>query len=349
MLYSERMEEASRFAQSALKRLRADGVPPTPNNFTVWYAYFSGRVPDLTRAIDILTSNNQPVTDERCGDLYRQFFAPDSDGQALREAGERLQAALEQALGAISQGGSDVGQYGQALDAFKGTIGLARTLEQLKLVVRSVADETQRMAAKNRHLQSQLSDSSNQLEAMRKDLDSVRKEALTDALTGIANRKQFDQSLREAAMAAMEQDRPLSLLMIDIDHFKKFNDTHGHVMGDQVLKLVARTLTDCVKGRDTAARYGGEEFGIIMPDTRLANAVTVAEQIRKAVASRRIVKRNTSETLGAITLSVGVAQYRLGEPMTKLVQRADEALYAAKHGGRNRVQADAEDLHEAVD
>ncbi|HYC05583.1 MAG TPA: diguanylate cyclase [Azospirillaceae bacterium] len=332
-----------------MARLRADGVPPNPNNFMVWYGYHTGRIPDLNRSIDILVSNNQPITEERCADLYRQFFAPDSDGAAIREAGERLNAALEQALTAITQGGADVGQYGQALDAFGGTIGLADTIEQLKQVVRSVAEETQTMAVKNRHLQSQLTDSSSQLEAMRKDLDSVKREAMTDALTGIANRKLFDQALRDAAMESMEADQPLCLMLVDIDHFKKFNDTHGHVVGDQVLKLVARTLTECVKGRDTAARYGGEEFAIIMPDTRLDNAVKVAEQIRKAVAGRRIVKRTTSEPLGIITLSAGVAQYRMGEPMAKLIHRADEALYAAKGAGRNRVVADEADLMGAAD
>jgi diguanylate cyclase len=125
--------------------------------------------------------------------------------------------------------------------------------------------------------------------------------------------------------------------MVDIDHFKQFNDAHGHQMGDQVLRLIGSTLTLSVKGQDTPARYGGEEFAIILPRTRLDDAVTLAEQIRKTVATKRVTKKNTGEALGKITLSLGVAMLRAQEPLGDLIMRADEALYAAKRGGRNRV------------
>jgi diguanylate cyclase len=159
---------------------------------------------------------------------------------------------------------------------------------------------------------------------------------MTDALTGIANRKHFDQALRAAATEAMEGGTPLSLAIIDIDHFKKFNDTYGHVMGDHALRLVARTLTDCIHRRDTAARFGGEEFAIVMPGTSGPAAAVLAERIRVSLASKRVIKRLTNETLGTITLSLGVATYEPGEPLRRLIQRADSALYLAKRTGRNR-------------
>ncbi len=137
--------------------------------------------------------------------------------------------------------------------------------------------------------------------------------------------------------AAAAGGEPLCLLMADIDFFKRFNDTHGHPIGDQVLKLVARTLTETLKGRDTPARFGGEEFAVILPQTVLESAVIVAEQIRVRVASRVIKRRDTQQQLGSITLSIGVTQYRPGDTIADLVQRADEALYAAKGAGRNRV------------
>jgi diguanylate cyclase len=142
-------------------------------------------------------------------------------------------------------------------------------------------------------------------------------------------------AVREVA----EESGPLCVLIGDVDHFKKFNDTWGHATGDQVLRLVAQCFKSNTKGRDTAARYGGEEFVVALPHTSLANAVTVAEHIRAAVESKKIVKRSTGETLGSITLSIGVAQYVADEPIGDTLARADACLYVAKRSGRNRVIA----------
>jgi diguanylate cyclase len=140
-----------------------------------------------------------------------------------------------------------------------------------------------------------------------------------------------------AAREVGEDGGPLCILIGDVDHFKKFNDTWGHATGDQVLRLVAQCFKANTKGRDTAARYGGEEFVVALPQTTLANAITVAEHIRAAVESKKIVKRSTGETLGSISLSIGVAQFKLGEQISETLSRADACLYAAKRSGRNRV------------
>jgi diguanylate cyclase len=138
-------------------------------------------------------------------------------------------------------------------------------------------------------------------------------------------------------MSAMEVGENLCLVMIDIDHFKRFNDTYGHPMGDQVLRLVARVIADNVKGRDTPARYGGEEFAVILPNTSLADAATVAEQLRRAVSKRRVTRRDTMQDLGSVTMSLGVSQFRPGEQLQHFIDRADAALYQAKRAGRDRV------------
>ena len=183
--------------------------------------------------------------------------------------------------------------------------------------------ETQRVAERNRSLEERLTRASGEVSELKLNLETVQREALTDSLTGIPNRKSFETHLREAARDAMENDEPLSLLIADIDHFKRFNDTYGHQIGDQVLRLVAKTLTDSVKGRDTPTRFGGEEFAIVLPQTRLGDARVVAEQIRLGLTRRKLVGRDKRDDYGSVTVSFGAAQFRPGEPLASLIERAD--------------------------
>ena len=138
-------------------------------------------------------------------------------------------------------------------------------------------------------------------------------------------------------MELIAEGEQVSVLLCDIDHFKKFNDSFGHQTGDQVLRLVANCLSDNVKGRDTAARYGGEEFIVLLRGIALKDATRIADQIRATVETKKLVKKSTGEILGSITISVGVAQFRVDETIENVVRRADACLYGAKHNGRNLV------------
>ena len=248
---------------------------------------------------------------------------------------------MSQLLDALGITGQNVAGYDEILAQFSDHLGSAEFAEIGNLIT-SLLNETQTVRAKNQRLEASLETSSIEIKDLRRNLASVRKEALTDPLTDIGNRKYFDLSLIEWMRHAERNSEPLCLLMLDIDHFKKFNDTYGHPLGDQVLKLVAATIGECVKGRDVVARYGGEEFSVILPKTGLDSACTVGDQIRLAVASKEVTKKSTGETLGQITLSVGAAQLRSREEPVEIIIRADEALYAAKQKGRNCVVADSE-------
>jgi len=172
----------------------------------------------------------------------------------------------------------------------------------------------------------------------------VRSESLTDPLTSLANRKYFDDALVKAIADASAKGEPLALLMTDVDHFKRFNDTYGHLTGDHVLRMVAMPVRQNVNHQHTAARYGGEEFVVVLPNTILQAAATLGEYIRTAVMTKELKKRSTGENLGRITVSIGVAALRPGQTPQALIERADACLYAAKRSGRNRVisEADAE-------
>ena len=154
-------------------------------------------------------------------------------------------------------------------------------------------------------------------------------------------RKAFTLDLDRITHEATKEGEALSILMVDIDFFKKFNDKYGHLVGDQVLKLVAKTLRENVKGRDSVARWGGEEFAILLPQTRMEDAIKVGDYLRRLVASKKIMRKPQNEELGTITLSMGATLYLPGEPIDDFVNRADQALYRAKQEGRNRVLGNA--------
>jgi diguanylate cyclase len=175
------------------------------------------------------------------------------------------------------------------------------------------------------------------IQPLERSLDDMRQDAATDGLTRLANRRSFDTQVREIAGKAMNSGEPLMLLLIDIDHFKRVNDTWGHQTGDQVLRLVAATLASSARSSDFVARYGGEEFAVILPATGPDAAVAVAERVRRSFEGREIVARTSGKSIGSVTLSAGGALYDPGERLSDWIERTDQALYAAKKAGRNRV------------
>jgi diguanylate cyclase len=178
------------------------------------------------------------------------------------------------------------------------------------------------------------------IQELHQDLEAVRAEALTDELTGLANHKRLRQVLKMEAFEAEETGEPLCLAFADVDNFKRLNDCYGHQAGDRALRLVAQIFQQNIKAGAHACRYGGEEFALVFPKTELAAAIEVANAIRLMVKTRELVRNARSEPHSHVTLSIGVAAYRDGEPVDNLLQRADDRLYAAKQMGRDRVEAD---------
>lgn len=337
MEYTESLEQAAEYGNSALEMMKKKGITANPNNFTVWFHYFSGQIPDLKRALDILIDNNQVFSDSGNLEIYTKFFTFDTEGAAIGEAASRAEAELNRILEYLGVAGDGAAEYGKVLQTVSGEISDSGEPETFKTVITNALKATRDMERQNKSLEEKFNASSVEINRLREDLETMRHEAMTDGLTGIANRKLFDAELRRNAMQAMENGESMSLLILDIDHFKKFNDTYGHQVGDQVLKLLAQTLTSSIKGQDLAARFGGEEFCVILPGTSLKNAVKVAETIRNKVGKKHVTNRKTGQSMGQITVSVGVGGFRYGEPLSQLILRSDEAMYLAKHSGRNRV------------
>jgi diguanylate cyclase len=332
--------QSVKVAEAACKAMATHGVVPTPRNYTIWYAYVAGTTPALRQAIDALIAKQTTFTDGINAELYKRYFGGTEDHIDVIETGGRLQAVIDQVSRYLNDHTGEIGNFGHTLDDISSAIGRSQPQETVRALVADLIKETQSMAKRNYNLETRLGRIATEVTELRENLQVVQREALTDALTGIPNRKFFDARLQEAARETLNENDSLSLVLCDIDHFKHFNDSYGHQIGDQVLRLVARTLSDSVKGRDTPARFGGEEFAIILPRTNLGQAAIVAEQIRSGVMRRRFVGKDTRDDYGGVTLSFGVAQYRANEELSELVGRADAALYHAKREGRNRVSTE---------
>jgi diguanylate cyclase len=236
---------------------------------------------------------------------------------------------------------SDVGKhpekYGVALAQAFGSLDGAPSGADNAEIIKNILSETRNMDDHVRELQAQAQESQNEITALRENLEASKRAAMTDELTGLPDRRSFDDKLAELAAAAGAGGTPLSLVISDIDHFKKFDNVHGRQMGDQVLRLVGKTLKDGVKGRDLAARYGGEKFALILPETENRGAQSLAENLRKTLASRKLAKKGSTETLSAVTMPFGVTEHIIGETVETFIARADAHMYRAKHDGRNRV------------
>ncbi len=335
--------QAKALAEAALKAMATHNVAPTPQNYALWYAYVAKSKPDLQRGIDTVIAQRKPFTEELSAELTKRYLADSDIPIDMLETGGRLQSVIEQVRRFLDDQAGDIGNFGQTLDTFSTAIGKNQPpAHQMRVLIADLISETQVMAERNQTLEGRLGKIAGEVNELRTNLEVVQREALTDALTGIPNRKFFDGRMKEAVREAARSKEPMSLLLCDIDHFKRFNDTYGHQIGDQVLKLVARTLSESVKGRDTPARIGGEEFSIILPRTSLDQAVIVANQIRSAIVRRKIIDKTTQDNYGDLTLSFGAAEYRTDEPISEIIRRADAALYHAKRSGRNRVSTEKE-------
>lgn len=338
MQYFHTLEKATHFAALAMDKIHAHQLPPHPENFEVWYVYFSGENPELTRAVDTAIKN-KAMTPEHCQELYGRYLSDSSESERVKVAGDRIQSTLKDVNSIVSNVKTATSKFRNTLTNVATKLSDSPDRAEIEIVLKTVMANTEDMIKQNQMLESELTKSSRAMVELQRDLELVRKEAMTDSLTSLANRKCFDSEIRRIIQEAEGSGQTFCLIMLDIDHFKSFNDNYGHQVGDQVLRLVARTLTDGVKGRDVAARFGGEEFAIILPDTNLQGGVKVGDYLRKAVAGKEVVNRNTGDTLGRITLSGGVAQFMPGENPDALIERADAALYSAKHNGRNQIAA----------
>jgi diguanylate cyclase len=339
--------EAYSLSRQVIDEMERAGVWPTPLNFELWLHYLGDPDGALGREIQRILAAAEPFTEATADMLAAEYLPRGRLTEEIRDAGRVLDRELASVASAISQAHRSQAAYGQTLDKAATSIGSAQGGDELKTIVTGLTAATRRVQRENQTLEHKLDVSTKEVARLREHLEQVRRDAMTDALTNLANRKAFDESLTSACENADSSGEPLVLAVLDIDHFKRFNDSWGHQTGDQVLRYVASVMGRVARPPRVAARYGGEEFAMIFPSESAQQVETALEAIRKEIASRSLRRRSTNDDLGAVTISAGFALRRPGECGASLLERADAALYASKHAGRNRVTS-AEELSEAA-
>jgi diguanylate cyclase len=334
-------EYATSVAETAMRLMAEQRVPPTPNNFHVWFKYCLGSSPELKRTIDILIGNKRKFDAATNHDLFATYagYQVVAEDAVINNASQQLHSVMTSAKQFLTTAIADNRTQMQAINDVT-----ERTEAGVdpRSLVESLMSELAKAAARAARLEASFGEKTRELDAIRDSLNKSEERAKTDTLTGLPNRRALEEFFRNAQMAAMEKGEPLSILLIDIDHFKRFNDNFGHGVGDQVLRLVAKALRERVREFDLPARYGGEELIAVLPGADLAACTAVSERIRRAISKCQITRRSNGEILPGITVSIGVGQFQYGEAMADLIDRCDRALYLAKKTGRNRVVSENE-------
>ena len=328
------LEYATAIADRANRLMVQHGIAPTPSNFAVWFNYSRGTSPELKQLVDILIAGNKEFDLVTCRELFSEYVAPNLPSRTASEVSGQLNAVMTEAKHYVATAIADSSAQIQALD---GAAEEARKGIDPGVLAAYLRDELTRAVARAAELEKNLSETSRELDCLRELLNKAEQRANTDTLTDLPNRRAVDEFLRTSQISAMETDEPLSVLMLDVDHFKKFNDNFGHGVGDQVLRLLANVLRKHLRESDMPGRYGGEELIAVLPGATLAVCEYVAERIRCAVSTCKLTRRSTGEILPEVTVSIGVAQFRPGESAAQLIERCDAALYLAKRIGRNRI------------
>jgi diguanylate cyclase len=334
------LERTFTIAHRALELIKSYGSSASPRSYEVWFTYVTGHKPAINDAIKRIAAEKGTINDEDIDALYNQHIASERFVEEAGKTGAIVISEIDQVMEMIDFAMGSTQKYGESLEAFTADLSAGVDRNRVREVVASLVLATKDVRSTNRTLEARLRETRGEIETLRETLEAVRMESLTDPLTGIANRKHFEEMLLKSLDQALVERSPLSLVVIDIDHFKRFNDTYGHLTGDQVLRLVGMTMREQVKTKATLARFGGEEFGIILPDTSIDSAFTISERVRNSVMSRELIKRSTGESLGKVTVSVGVAAMRKGDTAVSLLERADQCMFHAKRNGRNRTIPD---------
>jgi len=334
-LYPENIEVSGSHLRLALKQIAQHQLPYNPICYSIWYEYASGRNPELNQEVKNLGEKDTVISFDVVLQLFRKYIADEQTVLAEKKTME-FQSILTGVTRHLESSGTRISDRGHKVGTYTNQLEQTTSVEEVRDISKGIMSETQSIVSQSHSLKQEMDETVSEIDALKKELEGVKQAAKTDMLTGLFNRRGFEESVSGAIEQAREMKTPLSIIILDIDHFKRVNDTHGHLIGDNVLKLLAKLLRENTKGKDIVARFGGEEFILVLPDTPLKGGFVLAEQIRLTLKSMRWINKTTGQPIDTITISLGIAEYKPGEDLDTLIERSDNALYLAKNTGRNK-------------
>jgi len=336
MQYDHNIDDSRRYLRLALEMIGKHGLPTDPLNYCIWYEYATGKNGALNAAIDNHLGNGNRLSMALIQQLFNQYIANGRE-TVTTLVREELKKIFAEIIGAIQTTKKHFSRSENNLETINETLAPNLSEADVERIVSQIKHEIKTLESSSVSFREQLRQATREIDQLKSKMAQYRQEALKDPLTRIDNRRGFEKKLNKSIAETKATAASLCLIMADIDHFKKINDAHGHLVGDNVLRMVAATINDCIKGRDLAARIGGEEFAILLPETPFEGALKLAENMRLAFEQLDLKRKNTGELLGQVTLSFGVAVYHPDETGEEFIHRADHALYQSKNTGRNKV------------
>jgi diguanylate cyclase len=334
-IYPESIDESGKYLRLTLQYISKYTLPYNPITYALWYEYATGRNEQLLNDIKILEKDKIDITFDIVLKLFREHVADSQVLLAEKKANE-FQAILTEMTHQLGDSGSKLDDQGNSLKKYAKKLSQTNSLEDVSAIAKGIVSKTKSVVASSHTLKKQMDATASEIITLKRELKGIKQTAKTDMLTGLLNRRGFDEAISKAQQYSVAHNNALSIILIDIDHFKRVNDTYGHLIGDNVLKMLSKLLKEQIKGKDIAARFGGEEFILILPETPLKGAYLLAEQIRMSLRTMRWTAKESGKSIGSISVSLGVAQYKPDETVESLIQRADNALYFAKETGRNK-------------
>ena len=327
-------------AKKVLLEMGQKGVALTPENYEVWFEYCTGSNESLRTHINEIVTSGKTFTAEINKDLYDMFFGKGKEERIVTKIHLGIQKILKHILHEILGQSNSITHYSKNLNTYLCQLDSAKELSEIRQIVKDIIKDTTTMEESSRTLQQQLKKATAEAQDLKQNLEKSEREMLIDILTGVCNRKAFDKKINEFYDRFKKKNDFFSVIMLDIDLFKKLNDSYGHRIGDEVLALVGARLKECVKGKDFIARYGGDEFVVLLPMTSLKQTTIVAENIRKDMNEKQLKLKKTGERIGSISVSLGVSQIHSRDTINSVIERADEALYLAKSAGGNNIKSE---------
>lgn len=335
-MYPESHEESEIKAKKAFNKIKLHALKCHPNNFAIWYEFYSDRRKDLQVKIDQYEKNEKNIDDKICEDLYVEFFTYQKEHENVLDISGKITDSIDSIadqVNAVLKSSSDLDK---SLEYTTSKMETVSTITELKEIVSDLIEKNKGVYEQNKKFKELAEKTSNEILELKKELEDSYVKGATDSLTGLGNYKLFQKKLIYFCDIARTSNSSLCVLFVDIDNFNVFNKNHGLKNGDLVLRFLARILVKIFGDESFIARSANDEFAIILPKEDLKSARDKGERIRMLLAQNNIINKATGEDLGKIAVSIGLADYNNEGSLHLFLERVKSALFVARKSGCNR-------------